>query len=120
MEKNNEEIKLSKDFIDFKELAKINPEFSKFICKLDEQGKVTIDFSDRNALKQLTKSILMQKYSIKYWDLPENYLIPSFTMRYNYLKWCYNLINKKLAKVIDMYFYTNYKKVEWEQIVFFQ
>ena len=69
------------------------------------KDRVTIDFKNREALKQLTTSILMDKYKIKYWNVPENYLIPAYTMRFNYIKWAANLLSEDidLPKVIDMY-----------------
>ena len=87
-------------------------------------GKVkTIDFHNREALKELTKSILMMKYKVKCWDVPENYLVPCFTMRQNYILWIgSNLISKSrldIAKGIDMYCFAEIIYiVELEQVVF--
>ncbi len=71
------------------------------------KDRVTINFADRSALKELTRSILMQRYQIKYWDVPEDYLVPCFTMRLNYLKWVASLLGEttEVVRGLDMYFF---------------
>ena len=52
----------------------------------------TIDWKNPLAVKTLTKSILIQKIGLKYWDIPSNNLCPIIPSRINYIKWINTLI----------------------------
>lgn len=69
--------------IDFNELSKNYPEFSK-IAKVDLNGKIKLDFSDLETKFVLTKCCLMKDFLLDV-DLPKNRLCPTLPLRLNYI-----------------------------------
>jgi len=69
---------------DFDELKKNSPELSKYLI-LNDFGNETISFFDPLAVKALNKALLMQYYSIEYWDIPEGYLCPPIPGRADHI-----------------------------------
>ncbi|KAI9037421.1 DUF890 domain protein [Aspergillus affinis] len=76
-----------KDDVDFTTLALQSPDFAKFV-KLNGQ----LDFSDPEAVRQLTKSLLKRDFNLKV-DIPENRLCPPVPNRLNYILWIQDLLD---------------------------
>ncbi len=76
----------------FAQMAANYPSFGA-IVRLDLSGKVTIDYNDCNALRQLTKTLLKKDFDLEV-DIPLNRLIPTVPMRLNYILWIEDLIIK--------------------------
>lgn len=77
---------------DFKLLAAKYPLFDKFVFQ-NKFGSFSINWKDRNALKELTRTLLIEDFNLSYWDIPDGYLIPSITSRCNYIHWIKDLLN---------------------------
>jgi 23S rRNA (adenine1618-N6)-methyltransferase len=75
----------------FDHLAKIYPNFSKFVYK-NKFGGYSINWKDKMALKELNKALLDYDFDIHYWDIPDGFLIPSIPSRCNYIHWISDLI----------------------------
>ena len=88
---------------DFDELAIFHGPLSKYV-HISPQGVSTIDWKDPQALKELTKAILIIKFHLKYWDIPSNFLCPAIPSRLNYIEWISKLINpsKNSIKGLDI------------------
>lgn len=88
---------------DFKKLSEKHASLSKYLIPLgsstdddndqqqQQRQQYTINFRDANALRQLTKVLLLEDYGIV-WDLPERYLVPPVTNRANYVHWIKDLL----------------------------
>ncbi len=68
---------------DLEELSKLNPDLHPFVFK-NEYGKLSIDFSNAKAVKELNKALLHSYYSID-WDLPSTNLCPPIPGRADYI-----------------------------------
>ena len=75
----------------FKELSSIYPDFGKYVI-IDKHGEYNLKWKDKNAQKMLTKTLLNHDFSIKFWDIPDKYLVPSITSRLNYLLWIRDIL----------------------------
>jgi 23S rRNA (adenine1618-N6)-methyltransferase len=75
----------------FKLLAKKHPEFSKFVYK-NKFNSYSINWKNKDAVKELCKTLLKEDFKIEYWDIPDGYLIPTITSRLNYLYWIKDLL----------------------------
>lgn len=95
---------------DFNKLISANSELKEFVFTntFDTQ---TIDFTNAKAVKALNKALLAEYYSIKHWDIPQNYLCPPIPGRVDYLHYLADLLalsnaNKiptgKHIKVLDI------------------
>ncbi|QKX59833.1 uncharacterized protein TRUGW13939_06975 [Talaromyces rugulosus] len=73
--------------IDFRALALQSPEFSRRLKANDQ-----LDFSDPDAVRQLTKSLLERDFKIRV-DLPGNRLCPPVPNRLNYILWLQDLLD---------------------------
>ena len=84
------------DFLkpDFKFLSEEFPEFKKYVY-INKYGGYSINWKNPNSIKELVKTILNKFFNITYYEIPENFLIPTLTSRYNYL----NYINKLFTKL---------------------
>ena len=79
---------------DFKFLSEEFPEFKKYVY-INKYGGYSINWKNPNSIKELVKTILNKFFNITYYEIPENFLIPTLTSRYNYL----NYINKLFTKL---------------------
>ena len=77
----------------FKLLSEEFSDFKKFVF-INKYGGYSINWKNPNALRELVKTLLNKYLNIIYYEIPENYLIPTLTSRYNYL----NYINKVFKK----------------------
>ena len=78
---------------DFKFLSEEFPEFKKYVY-INKYGGYSINWKNPNSIKELVKTILNKFFNIIYYEIPENFLVPTLTSRYNYL----NYINKLFTK----------------------
>ena len=78
---------------DFKFLSEEFPEFKKYVY-INKYGGYSINWKNPNSIKELVKTILNKFLNIIYYEIPENFLVPTLTSRYNYL----NYINKLFTK----------------------
>ncbi|OJZ90329.1 hypothetical protein ASPFODRAFT_28840 [Aspergillus luchuensis CBS 106.47] len=84
-----------KDEVDFTALALQSPEFAKY---LKPNGQ--LDFSDPDAVRQLTKSLLQRDFELKV-EIPENRLCPPY--RLNYILWLQDLLDTTGDEYRDNY-----------------
>jgi len=78
---------------EFKKLSEIYPEFSKFVF-MNRYGNYSINWKNKNAVKELCRTLLKHDFKIDYWDIPEGFLIPSITSRCNYICWIHDLLEE--------------------------
>jgi len=76
---------------DFKALATKYPEFRKVVTTTLE-GKVKVDFTDREAVRVLTETLLANDFDLVV-RIPKGCLVPTLPLRMNYLLWIEDLIN---------------------------
>ncbi|KAI9930186.1 hypothetical protein MW887_011998 [Aspergillus wentii] len=76
-----------KNDVDFTTLALQSPDFAKYV-----KPNGQLDFTDPNAVRQLTKSLLQRDFNLKV-DIPENRLCPPVPNRLNYILWLQDLID---------------------------
>lgn len=81
---------------DFKQLAVKYPTFRKFVTQ-DLKGKLHLDFKNAAALRCLTTTLLQQDFDLCV-DLPENSLVPTLTLRMNYLLWIQDILRDQDAQ----------------------
>ena len=79
-------LKISEDFPDLKKHLKFY-----------DNGKVTLNFDDQDALRCLTKVLLKQDFGYEI-SIPENRLIPAIPQRLNYVLWIEDVIKCGLMK----------------------
>lgn len=77
--------------IDFKQLVNLYPDFAKHLIT-EENGRVSIDYTEPVALRFLTECLLDKDFRLKV-VIPEDRLIPTLPMRLNYSLWIEDLIN---------------------------
>ncbi len=76
---------------DFKLLSVNTPELAPFV-KLNEYQDESIDFFNPDAVKMLNTALLKHYYKIKFWDIPDNYLIPPIPGRADYIHYVADLL----------------------------
>jgi 23S rRNA (adenine1618-N6)-methyltransferase len=83
---------------DFLTLIKEFPELKKYILKQNEdnEDEFQFDWSNNELSLLMDKSILNYYFNIKYYDIPNGFLIPPIPSRINYI----NLINSIITKLI--------------------
>ncbi|KKK16290.1 hypothetical protein ARAM_002534 [Aspergillus rambellii] len=86
-----------KDGVDFATLALQSSDFAKYL-KSNNQ----LDFTDPNAVRQLTISLLQRDFSLKV-DIPETRLCPPVPNRLNYILWLQDLLDTTGNKYQDAY-----------------
>nr|CAG4651750.1 EOG090X04JL [Triops cancriformis] len=77
---------------DFRQLAIEYPEFRKY-AKQTLAGKILIDYKDPEALRALTTCLLKRDFNLLV-ELPPDRLVPTLPLRFNYILWIEDLINK--------------------------
>ncbi|MCJ1478096.1 hypothetical protein MMC13_006771 [Lambiella insularis] len=83
--------------VDFAVLALQDPNFNKLL-KFNGQ----LDFSNPDAVKQLTKSLLKRDFGITL-DLPDDRLCPPVPNRFNYILWVQDLLDTTSDSYSDRY-----------------
>ncbi|MGK5084587.1 23S rRNA (adenine(1618)-N(6))-methyltransferase RlmF [Bdellovibrionota bacterium FG-1] len=69
---------------DFEQLIKSSPDLAPFVSTTPYH-KLSIDFSDPEAVKCLNRALLKHFYGISTWEIPPNYLCPPVPGRADYL-----------------------------------
>ncbi|KAK0513586.1 hypothetical protein JMJ35_003950 [Cladonia borealis] len=86
-----------KDELDFAVLALQSPPFNKY---LKSNGQ--LDFSNPEAVQQLTKSLLERDFGLKL-ELPNDRLCPPVPNRFNYILWIQDLLDTTSDSYTDQY-----------------
>ncbi len=81
------------------ELAELVPALKNHFIQT-KAAKLSLDFSQPEAVKNLNKALLMQQYNIRYWDLPTGYLTPPVPGRLDYLLYLADLLAESNAGVV--------------------
>ena len=77
---------------DFSALKRVNPNL--ITIKNIHNNDDTIDYTNANSVIQLNKAILMSHYDgIRYWDIPDGYLVPPIPSRADYIHHIHDLIS---------------------------
>jgi 23S rRNA (adenine1618-N6)-methyltransferase len=76
---------------DFSSLLQACPELEPYV-HMGKSERLTIDFSDPEAVKYLNKALLIKHYGITYWDIPPGYLCPAVPSRADYLHYAADLL----------------------------
>ncbi|XP_063967466.1 RNA N6-adenosine-methyltransferase mettl16-like isoform X1 [Lytechinus pictus] len=74
----------------FDELAKKYPEFARHVIR-NQTGKATLDFHDSESLRSLTCTLLKEDFGLEV-ELPLDRLIPTLSLRLNYIHWIEDLL----------------------------
>ena len=77
----------------FDELINSHPDLSKFVI-LNKFNNDSIDFANPEAVKALNTALLINKYGIKNWDIPNGYLCPPIPGRADYIHYISDLITE--------------------------
>lgn len=72
------------------EMANVYSEFKSHLS-LDSNGKLYLDYSNVNALRSLTQTLLKKDFGLEV-SIPEGRLIPTIPMRLNYILWIEDLL----------------------------
>ncbi|KAL8823809.1 MAG: hypothetical protein Q9170_008315, partial [Blastenia crenularia] len=83
--------------VDFATLALQDPDFNKFL-----KPNAQLDFSNPQAVKQLTKSLLRRDFGVQI-ELPDDRLCPPVPNRFNYILWIQDLIDTTSEDFRDAY-----------------
>jgi len=87
---------------DFSLLAKHHPALAPFLIPTttttsknnnDSKSSSTIDFTNPEACRQLTRALLSEHFGIQGWWIPDGQLIPPVTNRLNYIHWIEDLLD---------------------------
>lgn len=82
---------------DLQALSTTHPDLQPFV-EQNEYGAESIDFFNPMAVKELNKALLMHFYRIRYWDIPEDYLVPPIPGRADYLHYAADLMSGNYPK----------------------
>lgn len=69
---------------DFPALAIVVPELAAYFVTTPD-GRISLDFADPGAVRQLNKALLLRDYGLKYWDIPAGNLCPGVPGRLDYV-----------------------------------
>ncbi|KAG5024934.1 hypothetical protein AAZX31_08G085100 [Glycine max] len=80
---------------DFALLASLYPEFHPFVQFLHSHSRPTIDWTDFNATRQLTRVLLHHRHALNWW-IPDGNLCPTVPNRCNYIHWLQHLLSSDI------------------------
>lgn len=86
---------------DFIKLAKTHPALESHLITL-ESAVTSIDFGNVESVVAFNTALLKHHYSIKYWKLPENSLVPPIPGRADYVHHIADLVGKEAKKGLDI------------------
>nr|XP_024933640.1 RNA N6-adenosine-methyltransferase mettl16 isoform X1 [Ziziphus jujuba var. spinosa] len=75
---------------DFALLASLYPSFQPYVF-YSRNGRPTIDWTDFNATRELTRVLLLHDHGLKWW-IPDGQLCPTVPNRSNYIHWIEDLL----------------------------
>ncbi|CAG9324542.1 RLMF [Blepharisma stoltei] len=61
-----------------------------------------LDYSSDEACNALVKVLLLEDFNIKYWKIPDGYLVPTVPQRLNYLCWIKEILQKNDPVILDI------------------
>ncbi|CAN0845984.1 RNA N6-adenosine-methyltransferase mettl16, partial [Linum grandiflorum] len=79
---------------DFARLASLYPSFQPFVF-YSRNGYPSIDWTDFNATRELTKVLLLHDHGINWW-IPDGQLCPTVPNRSNYIHWIEDLLSSEI------------------------
>jgi len=91
---NNERMhprSMHRDGLDYFDLGQRFPEFNKYVY-VNRFGGASIDHGDPDALRALTRALLLHCYQLR-WEIPSGYLSPPVPSRANYIHYVADLIS---------------------------
>ncbi|KAK1324341.1 hypothetical protein QJS10_CPA01g00415 [Acorus calamus] len=80
---------------DFAALASLYPSFQPFVSCSRDGRRSSIDWTDFNATRELTRVLLHHDHGINWW-IPDGQLCPTVTNRSNYIHWINDLLSLEL------------------------
>ncbi|XP_072978132.1 uncharacterized protein [Typha angustifolia] len=80
---------------DFGLLASLYPSFADFVFP-SRSGRPTIDWTDFNATRELTRVLLLHDHGVHWW-IPDGQLCPTVPNRSNYIHWIEDLLACELT-----------------------
>ncbi|KAK1273286.1 hypothetical protein QJS04_geneDACA009592 [Acorus gramineus] len=80
---------------DFAALAALYPSFHPFVSCSRDGRRSSIDWTDFNATRELTRVLLHHDHGINWW-IPDGQLCPTVTNRSNYIHWINDLLSSEL------------------------
>jgi 23S rRNA (adenine1618-N6)-methyltransferase len=86
---------------DFDELILAHTPLKEFV-RPSQYNKLSIDFSNAQAVKHLNTALLKHFYELKHWDIPKNYLCPPIPGRADYIHHVAQLLGSKNKYKIPM------------------
>ena len=82
---------------DLETLSKVNLSLKPFVFR-NKHNKLTVDFSNYYAVKNLNQALLMHYYQLEYWDIPKGYLTPPVPSRAEYIHRVADLFENPMDK----------------------
>ncbi len=76
---------------DFKQLSEKYETFKKYV-RISAGGRGHLDFRDPEAVRELTYTLLKEDFKLKL-EIPLDRLIPTLSLRLNYIHWIEDLLN---------------------------
>lgn len=80
----------------FDALTDANPSLKKYV-HYGKSDRLTIDFNDSEAVKELNRSLLIAHYKIEKWDVPDGYLCPPVPGRADYIHHISDLMHESFG-----------------------
>ena len=87
-----------RDYLDYRELAQRQTALQRYVFE-NQWGGASIDYSNPEALEELTRSLLAEFYDIQNWRLPKGYLCPPVPQRADYIHVICDLLQKSTGDV---------------------
>ncbi|CAE7288415.1 rlmF [Symbiodinium sp. CCMP2592] len=87
-----------REYLDYSDLACRQKGLKRFVFE-NAWGGASIDYSNQEALEELTRSLLAEFYDIRKWTLPKGYLCPPVPQRADYVHTIADLLNASLSIV---------------------
>ncbi|KQJ92975.1 U6 small nuclear RNA (adenine-(43)-N(6))-methyltransferase isoform X2 [Brachypodium distachyon] len=85
---------------DFAALAALYPSFAPFVSVPAGGGRASVDFTDFDATRELTRVLLLHDHGISWW-IPDGQLCPTVPNRSNYIHWIEDLLSSNLIPPIS-------------------
>ncbi|MDC1221223.1 23S rRNA (adenine(1618)-N(6))-methyltransferase RlmF [Salibacteraceae bacterium] len=85
------------DRYDLELLSEVNDALKPHV-QTNEHGIESIDFFNPEAVKALNQALLKQFYGIKFWDIPDGYLVPPIPGRADYIHYAADLMSGNYPK----------------------
>ncbi|CAJ1398376.1 unnamed protein product [Effrenium voratum] len=85
-----------RNYLDYRDLAKKQKGLKRFVFE-NQWGGASIDYSNQEALEELTRSLLAEFYNIQGWRIPAGYLCPPVPQRVDYIHIMADLLQQSLG-----------------------